>query len=775
MKFRYLLVLSLLPQWGFAEQFPEKNVADDATSSVTLTQGQCVILPPMVPRSESSEQLGIVDNHIRIESDRSEAEMGKRAHFSGGVTFNQAGRHIYADEATVDNETQQVSAKGDLTFDDPTVTITADSINAEMKNNSAILRGSQYWLKGKQIHGAASLLEITSENNLILNNSSFTTCPPEQQSWVLEADKIEIDRNEEWGEIWDAKLKIADVPVFYIPYMTIPVSDKRKSGLLFPKFSTSTTNGVQVATPIYWNIAPEYDLTFTPDYMSSRGLLSKVEFRYLTGKAQNGQFNVEYLPTDDAIKGSPNRYLYHWRHQGMIDDNWRVQANFTDVSDNNYFTDLDSDIRQNNDNQLIRVGELNYLERNWDIGIKVQDIKVLGLSEKPYQVLPQLTWNYRAPDYFSNFDFSLYSEVTNFAHQDNEQNTATRLHVEPSLIFPFYGPAGAFTAEMKLYQTSYWQKSERQNSVLDKQVNRTIPSIRLHGQVNFERDVELFSSHYRQTLEPQAQYLYIGYQDQSHIGLYDTAQLQEDYFGLFRDRRFSGLDRIADANQFTLGMTSRFFDEHNREQFKFSFGQIFYLQDSRVALSNVKNTTQPSASVLASELDAHLYDDWFFSSELQYDTKNSKTKKGEFALDFRPEANKLFQMSYRFVPDLLDTNTNSTAKISQAGARMAWPVKDDLYFVGNWYYDIKQKRNVEAYAGFQYESCCWAVRLSYHYRIKTNFDDNVVPNPVLRDKYERGFSLDFQIKGLGGFGNLGVTDMLSEGIFNYRKPLYLRN
>ena len=196
-------------------------------------------------------------------------------------------------------------------------------------------------------------LKLPKKDNLILNNASFTTCPPEQKAWSLEAEKIEIDRNDEWGEIWNAKLKIADVPILYIPYMTIPVSDKRKSGLLFPKFSSSTINGVQVATPIYWNIAPEYDLTYTPDYMSNRGLLSKVQFRYLAGKAQTGQLNVEYLPTDDAIKSSPDRYLYHWEHRGRINDNWRVQADFTNVSDNNYFTDLDSDIRQANDNQLI--------------------------------------------------------------------------------------------------------------------------------------------------------------------------------------------------------------------------------------------------------------------------------------------------------------------------------------------------------------------------------------------------------------------------------------
>ena len=450
-------------------------------------------------------------------------------------------------------------------------------------------------------------------------------------------------------------------------------------------------------------------------------------------------------------------------------------ANFTDVSDNNYFTDLDSDIRQENDNQLIRVGELNYLSNNWDFGLKVQDIKVLGLADKPFQVMPQLTGNYRAPDIYNNIDFNLYSEVTNFAHQDKEHNTATRLHLEPSLILPLYGPAGSATAEFKLYQTTYWQQNNTESSSLKNTVNRTIPSVRLNAKINFEQKLSLLSKQYRQTLEPQVQYLYVGYQDQSDIGLYDTAQLQDDYYGLFRDRRFSGLDRIADANQVTLGLTTRLFDAHNHEKLKFSFGQIFYLENSRVNLQDQNIDNQPSSSVLATELDAHIYDDWYFSSAVQYDTQLSKTKKNEFSLDFRPEANKLFQLSYRYVPDLLNANTNDEVDISQAGIRTAWPIRDDLYFVGNWYYDLNKDRSVESYTGFQYESCCWAVRLSYHYRIKTNYDDNISNNPIEREQFESGVYLNFMIKGLGGSGKLGVSDMLNDGIFNYRKPLYLRN
>ncbi|MEZ9199673.1 LPS assembly protein LptD [Shewanella sp. 10N.286.54.B9] len=774
MQIRYFLALSLLPQLV---------LANDANTA-TVESSQCVVEPPVKPYVPLYDLDSPADlQRISIISDSSTAQMGKQAQFSGDVSFSQGGRNISADEAILDQEAEELAANGNLVFQDEQFTVTADSLVAKMRSNSATLLGAQYWLHGQQIHGDANKLEITKENNLLLSKTNFTTCPPDSPSWLLEADKIKIDSTEEWGEIWDAKLKIGGVPIMYIPYMTIPVSDKRKSGFLFPSFSTSTTNGVEFAVPYYWNIAPEFDLTFTPNYMSARGLYTKTEFRYLAGEKQQGQLNFEFLPDDDKLANSPNRYLYHWEHSGAIDKNWRVLANYTDVSDNNYFNDLNSDVQRATDNQLTRIGEISYFEENWDISGRVQDIKVLGEEEKPYQVMPQFTFNYRAPEYWNGFDINLMSEVTNFSHQDSEYSTATRVHVEPSISYPIHGPAGSLTSEVKLLQTNYWQddNSNLANSTLDDTVNRTLPQVRIHGQINFERFTDYFNTNYRQTLEPQFQYLYVGYEDQSNIGIYDTAQLQEDYNGLFRERRFSGLDRIADANQFTLGLTTKLFDEQNKEIFKFSLGQIIYLEDSRVGINDVNGSADTfvqentSNSALAAELSTQLYADWFLSGSIQYDAKESENKKSELTVDYRPGKNKLLQASYRYVPDLLNTNTNESVDIKQMGFRGAWPINDNLYLVGNWYYDLNESRSVETYTGFQYESCCWAVRLSYHYRIKTNYVDEDNPVNDTRELFESGVYLNFVIKGLGGSGPLGVSDMLDDGLFNYRKPLYLKN
>ncbi|ABZ75493.1 Organic solvent tolerance protein [Shewanella halifaxensis HAW-EB4] len=774
MQIRYFLALSLLPQLVLADE-PE---------TVTPLASQCVVEPPVKPYVPLYDINNPADlARIYISSDSSSAQMGKEATFNGDVNFSQGGRNIAADEAILNQQTEELHANGNLVFQDSMFTVTADSLVAKMRSNSAVLSGAQYWLTGQQIHGDAEKLEITTDNNLLLSGTNFTTCPGKDPAWLLEADRIKIDSSEEWGEIWDAKIKIAGIPVMYVPYMTIPVSDKRKSGFLFPTFSTSTTNGVEVATPYYWNIAPEYDLTFTPNYMSARGLFTKTEFRYLAGEKQHGQLNFEYLANDNKLDNSPDRYLYHWDHSGAINENWRVLANYTEVSDNNYFNDLNSDVQRATDNQLNRIGEIAYFEQNWDFSARVQDIKVLGEEEKPYQVMPQVTFNYRAPSYWHGLDFKLYSEATNFEHQDREYSAATRVHLEPSISYPIHGPAGSLTSEVKLLQTNYWQddRSDLSDSELRDRVNRTLPEVRIHGQVNFERFTDYFDTNYRQTLEPQFQYLYVGYQDQSDIGIYDTAPLQEDYNGLFRDRRFSGLDRIADANQFTLGLTTKLFNEQNREVFKFSLGQIIYLEDSRVGINDIPGSNDTftqegtSNSAIAAELSTQLYADWFLSGSIQYDAKESENKKSEVTVDYRPGTNKLLQASYRYVPDLLNTNTNESVDIKQLGFRGAWPINDSLYLVGNWYYDLNESRAVETYTGFQYESCCWAVRLSYHYRIKTNYIDEDNPVQDTRELFESGIYLNFIIKGLGGSGPLGVSDMLDDGLFNYRKPLYLKN
>ncbi|WP_417348434.1 LPS assembly protein LptD [Ferrimonas sp.] len=773
MRFQLALACCCLPFAAWSQE-----------GQVVVPDNQCTIkLPvplmvdPNAPLSKDASK-----DPVTVRADRSEAIAGEAARFQGDVKLVQGNRAITADSAEVRQQEQKVLAKGNLVYQDPTITITADDLDADMTQYSATLNQAQYWLHGQQVHGDAGQLEITNENDLVLRGGSFTTCPAEVPDWELKAEKIVIDTSEEWGHIYSAQVRLFDTPVFYVPYMTVPVSDKRKTGFLFPAISTSTKNGVDITTPFYWNIAPNYDLTLTPQFMSSRGLWLGTEGRYLH-ENNYGLVNLEYIGNDrlDSLKGSPSRWAYSWEHSARLDNGWRLHADIADISDDNYFNDFDSAISTSTDNQLSRVGEAAYFQRDWNFAVKVQDIKVLGEEDAPFQVLPQLSFQYHRPEVSSGLDFAFDTELTHFASQGSNQLEAIRWHMEPTLSLPYQTPAASLLGEVKLMQTFYQQDvptgtTDPLEQNLDDFVSRTLPQLRLHGQINLERQLSFQGQPFRQTLEPQAQYLYIPHEDQSDIGVYDTALLQDDYSGLFRDRRFSGLDRIADANQLTLGVATRVYDDSNNEKLRFALGQIFYLSDSDVSLPDQSNQIQQSSSALAMELDMQAAKNWFLAGSLQLDTNSNTTNKSELTLDYRPGRDKLLQLSHRYVPELaIDADTGESVDINQFGMRATWPIADNTYLVGNYYYDANLNRSVETFAGIQWESCCWAIRLSYDRHLNTNYTDSGFTNISQRNDFDTSWSLTFELKGLGSSGPLGVSDMLDEGLFNYRRPYYLRN
>ncbi|TKB50917.1 LPS assembly protein LptD [Ferrimonas aestuarii] len=748
---------------------------------VVVPESQCTIaLPVPLMVDPNAPAVDSSTAPVNVQADTSRAIAGESAIFKGKVKLTQGNRAVTADTAEVQQLQQRVTAQGDLVFQDPQLTITADSLEADTANSQATLTNSKYWLHGQQVHGDAEQLELTPDNDIILSKGTFTTCPGEEPDWELKADKIIIDSEEEWGKIYDAQVRVFNTPVFYLPYMTVPVSDKRKTGFLFPAFSTSTKNGVDLKAPFYWNIAPNYDLTLTPQMMSARGVWLAAEGRYLH-ETNAGQLNLEYINNDrlDSLLKNDNRYAYAWQHTSYLESGWRLHVNYSDISDDNYFNDFDSAISASTDNQLSRFGEASYFQDNWNVAVKVQDIKVLGDAQDPFRVMPQVNYQYHLPSFYGAADFQFDTELTHFSHEDSNELKATRWHMEPTLTLPYQTPAGGLTAELKLMQTLYQQDIPTNNpnyDQLDSFVSRTLPQVRLHGQINFERETSFWSNSYRQTLEPQIQYLYVPYDDQDDIGVYDTALLQDDYDGLFRDRRFSGLDRIADANQFTLGVATRYFDSRNEELLRLSVGQIFYLADSDVTLPNQSNQIQQSSSAMAAELDMKIQDDWFFTGSLQFDTDGGNTNKSEVSVDYRPGRDKLLQLSHRYVPELaINETTGEVTDINQFGFRTTWPVAKDTYFVGNYYYDGNLSRTIETFAGIQWESCCWAVRLTYDRHLNTNYNDSGFTDIGQRDSYDTSWSLTFELKGLGSSGPLGVSDMQNEGLFNYRQPYYLRN
>ncbi len=736
---------------------------------------QCVV-PTYILMVEDLPK--VTNDNIRITSKYSSIEKDQYAHFDGGVTLVDKNQIIKADKLAFDRLMMTFNAQGNIHYQNKSIDIIASELNANKKDKVSVMKDASYQLFGNPGHGSAVKLELNTSEGLSLLNSTFTTCPDNKPDWQIKASEIKISADGNEGNAYHAQIRLFDVPVLYLPYLSFPVSNQRKSGFLYPMISSSNNSGLEIEIPYYWNIAPEMDATITPRYMSKRGTQLKTEFRYLSG-LQNGSIDIEYLAKDDAITTNNNaRYLARFQHIGTFSDNFRAYIDYTTLSDDNYLVDIGSNQYNSNDAYLYQIGELSYFGQQWQATIKLQDFEILGNHTPSYKTLPQIEISSQQPLtslIHANLpgQFEIYSELTSFQNEVKNQLNANRFHVEAGLTFPISTPAWFFNSELKLMHTYYQQDNIELHNQLTKTVRRTLPKVRIHGGINFDRNMTLFGSSYTHTLEPQLQYLYLPEKNQTHIGLYDTTALQDDYNGLFRDIRYSGLDRIAGANQYTWGVTSRVLDTSNSEIFRLSLGRIHYLQnnntfDEFIDLASQHTKTYQQSSV-AVDLFYRLNHQWQISSDIQYNTFDDFTNKSQVALNYKINKYNSLQLNHRY------TRNVSGNSLEQASLLANFAINKDWAFVGRLTEDIKHKRNLEAYAGFQYESCCWALRIAYHRHINSILDDDTDFNEN-RDEFNSGFVLEFIIKGLNGKqGPIGTQEMFESSIFGYKRPYYLQN
>ncbi len=734
-------------------------LADD----VSLAEPIVCPIPSYVPIAEDVQLDSGKD--IKITSKSTIIEKEQRAIFSGGVTLINQNEKLIADELEINQQQATIKASGDIHFQNQGVDIIAEQFSASQIAKQTSLNNTSYQLANNPGHGAAGRIDINAEGELSLVDSTFTTCYGEIPDWQLKASEIRISVQDNVGEAYNAQFRLFDVPVLYIPYFTFPVTDERKSGFLYPKVGSSSNSGLEIETPYYWNISENMDATITPHYMSKRGLQLITEFRYLSN-LQSGSIDLEYLHKDSELQANNDpRYLARFNHTGTLSDNFRLYIDYTTISDDNYLTDIGSQHYNSNDAYLYQVGELSYFSDNWQTTMKLQDFEVLGDHTPGYRTVPQIDISAEQALPFANAIFDVYSELSRFESENPDLASANRYHVEAGLTLPIATPSWFLNSELRLMQTYYQQDVQADSSELEENVSRTLPKVRVHGGINFDRQMS-FNPSYTQTFEPQLQYLYIPQEDQSMIGIYDTAQLQDDYNGLFRDRRYSGLDRIAHANQVSWGVTNRVLNTTNQELFRFSFGQIIYLNDSNISLSEDISNVQDSA--LAADIFLQINRQWQFSGDIQYDTENSATNKSQVNVDYQYSENNLAQLNHRYTRDVSGNSLEQLSLLTNI------EINKDWQFIGRVTQDLQEKRSLETYAGFQYESCCWAVQFAYHRHINSYFEE---PNNINenRDEFDSGFVIRFIVKGLNQQSRISSDDMLNSSIFGYKRPYFLNN
>ncbi|MCU4675090.1 LPS assembly protein LptD [Catenovulum sp. 2E275] len=718
------------------------------------------------------------DQSLMIVSDRTEVGLDSSAQFFGEVSIIQGTNSITADSAQISNDRNTMTASGGIVFSSGGTKVYSESLQAEIDASAVQLNQSKYQLANFLGHGQAEIFRVDQKNKSIeLKNADFTNCPPQNApDWQLISSEIKLSMDEEWGEAWHSRIEVFEVPVLYLPYFSFPLSDKRKSGLLYPSVSTSSQRGFDLTTPYYWNIAENFDLTLSPRMMTERGGQLGTEFRYLQPNYQ-GEFYMEWMSYDKAFEpdqdsgnnNSKTRSAIRWLHQADVYQSWKSDIDIMLLSDDGYISDLGFQDYSQVDTHVERYIKLYQQHEDWSFDLTVRDFEVFGQHTQPYRTLPEMQFWYGGLVDDEYWSVDLPAEFAWFQSDDSQLTEAFRFHSEPKVTWSIYRPAWEVIAQGSLASTLYVQEKTQNGQLLQdeyEQIGRVLPRFRISGRLILERPLDWFGSAMKQTLEPRAQYLRVPYTDQSNIGLYDTALLQDDYFGLFRENRFSGIDRIPESNQVTLGMTTRLLSDENREKFRFSVGQIFYLKESRTDFVDFKQTTEKGESALAAELDFDIRKTWFLHYGLQFDTQQGETRKSQLTVDYHRNETHLLQLSHRYVKDI------SGNPIQQLGVTSLWEITPQWQTFASMHQDLKLDRTVEARVGLLYESCCWQLQFGWQTKVKSNLAAIDSQTSVPTDERDSGLMFTFTITGFGQSNNQGLK-VLNSGIFGYRTPNFL--
>lgn len=632
-----------------------------------------------------------------------------------------------------------------------------------------------------------------------LSRASFSTCPPVNPAWRLKASHIVINKNTGRGYATHARLLVKGLPVIYIPYFNFSIDNQRKSGFLWPRFGGSNKWGPYLLAPFYWNMAPNYDMTLTAGILSKNGIQLTDNFRYLTA-ASSGSMNLSVLPRDrffaDFQRSALSQYAnpaaitiqpysvtqaelnrletasttrkgFFWRNQSRWDKYWTTKLDVNYAGDDYYLRDFGS-LNEITQNQLLEFADLNYKGPHWNFIGLVQGYQTLHpVDEAPvtnqYQRLPQLILNADYPDQPLGLEYFMNSEVAHF-NILKTPGTSTllpignRMHIQPGVNLPLYSPAFYINPRIQLSVTNY-QLHQIADTNSPANATRTIPIFDVATGLNFTRDTSFFSHAFEQTLEPQVYYTYIPYRNQASIPIFDTTVNTLTYDQIFNYNRFSGIDRLGDANQVGLGAATRLIDQYTGlEKVRLGIGEIIYFSNRRVTYCNneatcTDNPSNPSnywgLSPLSGVFDYHVNTSWSFSTNAIWNPITKQIDNATVGLHYGSDDTHIINLGYSYAHNgdiFSGINTNNTAdNLKLTDISFGWPVTQSVSTVGRWSQDWSQNHFQNLLAGVQYDSCCWAIQLVGG-RAFTNLVNNT-------PQYTNDVYVQFALKGLGNIGN----------------------
>jgi len=725
-----------------------------------------------------------------LSADVLEAQEGSVVTLEGDIEIRAEKLLLNADSGLYDLESGNATLEGNIQIRQPGMLLIGSDADVENGGEISRVNNASYLLHDDNVRGTAEVIVYTDADGIItIDNGRYTRCEPGNNSWVMEGETITLNQQSGRGLAKNVILRLGNVPVFYLPAISFPINDNRATGFLASTIGSTRNGGIDISTPYYLNLAQHYDATLYPRLMTDRGVLFGFEGRYRSRRSLN-VLQMNYLPDDDLFNSaelllpdpeSPpvaDRWQLSYDHQSRLSQNWSALVDYSAVSDEDYFQDLgDTGLDTTTRSYLTRQGGVRYLDDNWRVRVQALNYQVIDPtipdSREPYQRLPRVDLR-GTFDNQLGFEYGLNAEYVNF-DRDLDPNdlsasqlasgalvTGQRLTVEPEITFPWSSP-GAFLTTTFKYRYASYQLDDPSGVFLD-DPTRGIFSGSLDSGLIFDRELELDIGQMTQTLEPRLFYLYNEFEDQSDIPVFDSSNMTFGFNQLFRENRFSGKDRIGDANQLTLALTTRFLNQGGREKASASIGQIHHFEDRRVTLSNrIGNDQRTNSSAIASEFSFQFSDNWRINSYLEWDSEDNNLDVGNFQFRYQSDINQILNFSYRFRDSSNPiTSSGFDRRIKQTDISAVWPVAENWGLIARRNYDHSNSRTLEAIAGFEYNNCCYSVRMIARKWIDNDalFFGNVEDST--------GVFLQFELKGLGSVLGGNVTGILNNGINGYR-------
>ena len=739
--------------------------AADATSGTT----------PQAPKLTRQQR---IDLPTDISGDRVSGVEGSDTTVTGHVALTRGDQFLGTDSLTSNSTTGNYEASGSVRYQDSGIRLVAASATGNLDQDTHQLDDVRYQLISRRGNGGAERAEMQG-NDGKLYGSTYSTCPPDQRLWELRARQIDIDTDSGMGVAHDATLRVGKVPVLYVPWFTFPIDNRRRTGLLYPSIGSSSRNGFDWRQPIYFNLAPNYDLTLTPRFMSQRGLQLGTEFRYLL---PHGRGNVQftYLPSDkltergksdEIAQGIPvdnrrvdNRGMFRFNGTQDVSDHWQARSNLVWLSDPRFLEDSSNNINGLSNFRLKSTIGLYGSGRYWQAGISA-DRPVLAdytLTERslPFGRLPRLYFDWGRP-YGEHLTTGVDAELVRFQHNASDLRPGgTRFDLKPYVSMPFEGNSWFATPTLAWRYTGY-QLEDALAAKLggNTSPSRSLPIASFDAGMYFDRDTSVGGHGFIQTLEPRIYYLYAPYRDQNDLPIFDTRAMTFSWGSLFRDNRFTGADRQINANQLTLALSSRFLRQSDGfEKLVVNLGQIRYFDPPQVAIG----TTPPTARVQSRWVADATYainDRWNLNGSYQWDPETKQKYLASFNTRYLIGDDGVVNLGYRYRRDVLQ----------QADVSFLYPINAAWSLVGRYYYSFYRNHAtgaepglLEGIAGVQWDSCCLAVRVVGRRYVSNRSGD-----------MNNAIQFEVELKGLGSAG-ADTRSRLRRAILGYdRDDLYL--